>query len=225
MSDHQLAAERKPIDYCANWDRNPRLNQNAIPSIAESIRRFGFVAPVVVWKDKDRVVAGHTRIAALKSILAVEPSFVPPHAPGPGLIPVREHPFRSEDEANAYAIADNKLAETADWDVSGLIGLLQELDQGSEVDIATLGWGEADFDALIASAEMPAGLFPDGADLVPDGLPQLEGAGDDRAKTVVLVYTNEIEAGIIKDHLGLEQSHNFDNSKMFPVRDLWGGGK
>ena len=139
MPNDAVAAEWKPVNYCTNWDRNPRVNEDAIPAIAKSIQRFGFVAPVVVWKGRERLVAGHTRIAALKSLLVADPSFVPPHAPGPGLIPVREHPFKNEDEANAYAIADNKLAESAAWDVGGLIELLQELDESAEVDIATLG--------------------------------------------------------------------------------------
>jgi hypothetical protein len=36
-----------------------------------------------------RLVAGHTRVAALDLILSKEPGFVPRDAPGVGLVPVR----------------------------------------------------------------------------------------------------------------------------------------
>ena len=68
---------------------------------------------------------------------------------------------------------------------------------------------------------MPEGIFPDGFDLEPDKLPRVDGAGDDRAKTVVLVYTTNEEASFIKERLGIDPNHSFDQRKMFPVRELW----
>lgn len=117
-----------PIVQVRPWDKNPRVNTAAIPRVAESIRRFGFVAPAVVWREGDRLVAGHTRMAALASILAVEPGFIPRGAPPgvlPGMLPVRFHAFASDEEADAYGIADNKLNELATWDEGKLQDLLE----------------------------------------------------------------------------------------------------
>lgn len=103
------------------WEKNPRRNQNAVPKVAASIRRFGFVAPVVVWPKADRIVAGDTRVQAIRSILTEDPAFVAKGAPGPGMVRVVFHDFDGEEEAAAYAIADNRLNEIAEWD-RGLLG-------------------------------------------------------------------------------------------------------
>lgn len=115
-----------PISEVRRWDKNPRINNAAVPKVADSIRRFGFAAPAIVWREAGRLIAGHTRMTALESILAVDPHFVPVYAPRgvtPGMMPVRFHPFASEAEATAYAIADNRLNEIAEWD-KGLLGEL-----------------------------------------------------------------------------------------------------
>lgn len=98
------------------WEKNPRRNQHAVPKVAASIRRFGFVAPVVVWPSKNRIVAGDTRVQAMRLILTEDPKFVPRGAPGPGMVRVVFHEFSNEAEAAAYAIADNRLNEIATWD-------------------------------------------------------------------------------------------------------------
>ena len=95
--------------------KNPRKNERAVPQVARSIRKYGFVAPVVVWQSKVASSRAHPDPRA-RSILAGEPGFVPRDAPGVGLVPVRFHEFTDEAEANAYAIADNRLTETAEWD-------------------------------------------------------------------------------------------------------------
>jgi ParB-like chromosome segregation protein Spo0J len=213
------AAEWLPLDQFFDWDRNPRDNAEAIPAIAESIKRFGFVSPIVVWEGKNRLVAGHTRMAALKFLLEKNPEFTPPFAPGPGLIPVRQHPFKNEEDANAYAIADNKLAEAANWDSEILVELLQELEASRNVDLTTLGWSNDEFDDLIENLDMPSGLF-EGLDLDPDKLERIDGVLDDRAKTIVLVYTCDKEAQAIKTRLNIDDEYNLEHKKMFPVRDL-----
>lgn len=105
-----------PPSELARWNRNPRRNDRAVPKVARSLARFGFVAPVCVWREADRMVAGHTRLAAAEQLFAENPSLVLKGAPGPGLVRVVFHSFASEAEADAYAIADNRLAEIAEWD-------------------------------------------------------------------------------------------------------------
>lgn len=121
------AAYWTPLASLHKWLKNPRRNDRAVPRVARSIRRYGFIAPVVVWQSRDRLVAGHTRILAMERLLAEDAGFVPRDAPGVGLVPVRFHEFTDEAEANAYALADNRLNEEAEWDSDVLAEVIAEL--------------------------------------------------------------------------------------------------
>ncbi len=114
-----------PVDALRRWEMNPRDNDAAIAPVAESIRRFGFVSPIVVWTSADRMVAGDTRLKAMRMLLASDPTFTPKGAPGPGLVPVRFHEFESEREADLYAVADNALGEIAKWNEPGLKAIVE----------------------------------------------------------------------------------------------------
>ena len=151
-ADLMSAAYWVPFHDLAKWDKNPRKNKKAVPAVARSIRTYGFVAPVVVWQSKGRLVAGHTRIAALEQLLVEDPGFVPRDAPGVGLVPVRFHEFTDESEAAAYAIADNRLTELADWDDELLGQVLAELRLTDEQMLAETGFSEAAIERLIREA-------------------------------------------------------------------------
>jgi DNA modification methylase len=146
------AALWTPVGTLEKWAKNPRRNDAAVPRVAQSIRRYGFVAPVVVWQSRNRLVAGHTRIAALEQIVRQDPTFVPRGAPGAGLVPVRFHEFANEAEANAYAIADNKLAEIAEWDEQRLGEIMQELRVLDDKLLAETGFDSGEIDQLIREA-------------------------------------------------------------------------
>ena len=60
------AAAWEPIAGLTPFAGNPRRNERSVPVVADSIRRFGFGAPVVVRASTGDVLAGHTRIAAAK---------------------------------------------------------------------------------------------------------------------------------------------------------------
>jgi DNA modification methylase len=151
------AAYWSPISTLRKWAKNPRKNDQAVPRVARSIRKYGFVAPVVVWQSQGRLVAGHTRVAALEAILQKEPGFVPRDAPAPGLVPVRFHEFVDEAEANAYAIADNKLVEVAEWDEQLLGSVFAELRTLDERLLAETGFEDDEIERLIREAQkMPA---------------------------------------------------------------------
>lgn len=144
MSEETSMGERRDFDWLPlsavkAWDKNPRKNDKAVEPVARSIARFGFVAPIVYWPSGGRMVAGHTRIKALERILTkgytgmdgarieARPDFVPKGAPGAGLVPVRFQDFATSAEADAYALADNKLAEISEWDASSLADIQREL--------------------------------------------------------------------------------------------------
>lgn len=96
------------------WESNPRNNDANAPRVADSIEHFGFVAPIVVWKG--RLVAGDTRIKGMRLLMARRPDFIARGAPGPGYLRVVFHDFANEEEANLYALADNRLNELSEWD-------------------------------------------------------------------------------------------------------------
>lgn len=149
-----IAAERQdfawlPLAAVKPWARNPRKNKKAIAPVAKSIERFGFVSPVVIWLGGDRMVAGHTRLLALQSLLAKSGAFVPPGAPGPGLVPVRFQEFKSEAEADAYALADNRLAEIAEWDEDALPDVLRGIQAEDAALLQLTGWTEAQLGNLL----------------------------------------------------------------------------
>jgi ParB-like chromosome segregation protein Spo0J len=122
------AALWMPIDSLVPWAKNPRLNDGTpVEKVAKSLKTFGFVAPICVWTSAGRMVAGHTRLKAMRSLLAADPTFIPKGAPGPGLVPVRFHEFTDEAEADAYAIADNRLGEEAEWHKEALAEIVEGL--------------------------------------------------------------------------------------------------
>lgn len=161
-----------PLASLRLWALNPRDNAEAIPAVAASIARFGFVSPVVVWTSRSRIVAGHTRVLALARLLKKAPAFVPPGAPQgtpPGCAPVRFHEFSSEEEATAYAIADNRLNELAAWNPEKLASLIDALPPAL---VAVSGFDPATLDVLSA---LPGGInlaeLPDPEALAESGAP------------------------------------------------------
>jgi len=127
------AATYEPTGSLVPWAKNPRKNAHAVGPVAESIKRFGFGAPIIARRADRVVIAGHTRLLAAKQL-------------GLATVPVR---FVDLDEAQsaALALADNKLGELADWDFSGLTDVLNEM---SAEDRLGLGWSDAEMSGLLA---------------------------------------------------------------------------
>ena len=62
-----MKVQAKPIDSIRPYPGNPRLNDDAVDAVAESIRRFGFRQPIVVDAE-GVVVAGHPRVKAVRKL-------------------------------------------------------------------------------------------------------------------------------------------------------------
>ncbi|NQU49409.1 MAG: DNA modification methylase [Planctomycetes bacterium] len=120
---------------------NPRINEPAVPHVAASIKRFGWRQPIVAKPDGE-VIAGNTRLKAALSLDLDE-------------VPVVWFEG-DETEAKAFAIADNRTAEFATWDLPALNEILQELK--AEDALGGVGYSEDDIDDLIA--EISAALPP-----------------------------------------------------------------
>lgn len=145
------------IDYmplaellAARWPRNPKRHD--LPTLSKSLARFGYVNPILLNEASGELLAGHGRIDALAERKARgEP---PPDGvrvlDGEWLTPVVRGVSLPSEEAEAYAIADNRTVELGGWDDEALAEVLRGLaDAPGGLD--GVGFGEADLEALLAS--------------------------------------------------------------------------
>jgi DNA modification methylase len=117
--------------------RNARTHsKKQINQIAASIRRFGFLTPILIDKDSV-VVAGHGRLEAAKQL-------------GMETVPCLYVGDLSKAELRALAIADNKLALNAGWDEELLALELNEIKLlDVDFDLEITGFSIAEADGLI----------------------------------------------------------------------------
>lgn len=106
-----------------------------IKAIMLSIKTWGWVNPVVVRTGTTQVICGHGRIQAALRL-------------GMKSVPVVYRPFATDQDAKAYAIADNRTAELSSWDLPNLKDSLSDLD-GTGFDIALTGWTPEELDSLL----------------------------------------------------------------------------
>ncbi len=101
-------ADLKPWPGAARTHSKKQIRQ-----IAESIRRFGFINPIVIDED-GQILAGHGRVEAARVMKLEE-------------VPALRIDTMSEAEKRAYVIADNKLALNASWKKAALDKELERL--------------------------------------------------------------------------------------------------
>lgn len=92
---------------------NPRDNTNAVEPTKESIKRFGFVKPILVDKA-GVIIAGHTRYVAAYQL-------------GMEYVPV-VYSDMDDEMAKKYRILDNKLAEKSSFDEDQLLEELRNME-------------------------------------------------------------------------------------------------
>ena len=92
---------------------NPRDNTNAVEPTKESIKRFGFVKPILVDKA-GVIIAGHTRYVAAYQL-------------GMEFVPV-VYSDMDDEKAKKYRILDNKLAEKSSFDEDQLLEELRNME-------------------------------------------------------------------------------------------------
>lgn len=103
----------KKINDIKLYEKNPRKNDEAVKFVAESIKQFGFKVPIIVDKN-NIIVAGHTRYKAAKKLKINE-------------VPCIVADDLSEEQIKAFRLADNKVAEKAEWDFDLLADELEDL--------------------------------------------------------------------------------------------------
>ncbi len=125
--DDGLDIVYRPVEQLIPYARNSRTHTaEQVSQIAGSIQEFGFTNPVLVRETDDGVItiiAGHARCMAAERLGLKE-------------VPTLDLNYLSEQQARAYVIADNRLAEIAGWDLEMLdLELTGLAEDGYELDL------------------------------------------------------------------------------------------
>lgn len=136
-SDIQITWESTPS--IKPYGRNARRHSQAqVGRIAESISQNGWTAPLLI-DESNVILAGHGRLLAAQLLDLKQ-------------VPVIRIAGFSEAQKRAYRIADNKLAEDAEWDLRLLAQEVSEIEaMGYSVDLT--GFAEGEIDDLLAPPE------------------------------------------------------------------------
>jgi DNA modification methylase len=141
-----------PIDKLIPYLKNPRVHSDAqVAGIAESMIAFGFTVPILVDSSAG-ILAGHGRLLAAQKLQLEE-------------VPVIVLDHLSEQQRRAYILADNRLAEGADWDEELLKIELAAL-QEDDFDLNLLGFEDEELARLLADEDETQGLIDE--DAVPE---------------------------------------------------------
>lgn len=120
----------KSLDEIHEYDKNPRHNDSAVDKVANSIKDYGFLVPIVV-DFNNNILAGHTRYKASKKLGLKE-------------VPVIVASNLSEIQGREFRLVDNRVGEYATWDTDLL---REELDAISNEDLSQF----YEFDDLLNS--------------------------------------------------------------------------
>lgn len=92
----------KRLDELTPYENNPRINDNAVEPLVNSIREFGFKVPIVI-DSNGVIVAGHTRYKAAQEL-------------GLETVPCIIADDLTDEQIKAFRLVDNKTGELATWD-------------------------------------------------------------------------------------------------------------
>jgi len=148
-----MKIEMRPIAEIKPYEQNPRLNDDAVEAVAESIRRFGFRQPIVV-DEGGVIVCGHTRWKAAQKL-------------GLEKAPVHVARDLTPEQIRAYRIADNKTAELAEWNMELLPIELAELGDAG-IDWSLLGFDQDELAKLLDPGVQEGLTDPDAVPEPPD---------------------------------------------------------
>ena len=142
--------EMKPLADIRPYENNPRLNDQAVDAVAESIARFGFRQPIVV-DEAGVIICGHTRFKAATKMGLAE-------------VPVHVATDLTPEQIRAYRIADNRTAELSEWNMELLPLELADL-QDAGLDWSLLGFDDRELQKML-DQDAKAGLTD------PDAIPE-----------------------------------------------------
>lgn len=118
----------KPLGWLTPYENNPRNNDEAVEPVANSISEFGFKVPIVATSDGE-IINGHTRWKAAKKLKLKT-------------VPVIIADDLTEEQVRAFRLADNKVAEIAQWDIELLLSEIESVDN---LDMTLFGFIDSDY--------------------------------------------------------------------------------
>ena len=144
-------AEYVPIERLKAYGHNARKHpKRQLRKLEKGIREFGFVVPALVDGD-NVIIAGHARVEAATNVGLTE-------------VPIVRVTHLSRAQVRALRIADNRLAELAEWDAETLAIEFQSL-VDIDFDVELTGFEVPEIDLLID--EQLVGVASGTADEVP----------------------------------------------------------
>lgn len=105
---------KRKLEEIHPYENNPRINDDAVDDVVESIKQCSYIAPIII--DEDGVIlAGHTRYKALTKLGYKKCD----------VIIVRG---LTEEQKKKYRLYDNKTSEFSSWDQKKLSEELCDVD-------------------------------------------------------------------------------------------------
>lgn len=153
MTD-KLKIEYMPIEDIRRAPRNPK--DHDLGALHGSLKRFEFVSPLIINEGTGRLVVGHGRLDVLQQLKATGKK-PPGRVVKKGeswLVPVvRGVEFASDEDAEAYLLADNHLGELGGWDEELLVQVLSDLAASGEEMLSGTGYDPDDIDKMLANIQ------------------------------------------------------------------------
>ena len=134
METSKMKVVNVRLDEIKPYENNPRVNEGAVKSLAGIIERLGFRNPALLNGEKV-IIEGHTRYLACKHL-------------GWETMPCIIATDLTPEQEQALRIADNKIAEIAEWDEAKLKVELAAL-QEAGFDLSLLAFGDDELDDLL----------------------------------------------------------------------------
>lgn len=139
----------KPVKEIIPYANNPRINDDAVDKVVESVKEFGFRNPLIL-DSSGVIIAGHTRLKAAAKLGMTE-------------VPCIMADDLTPEKVKAYRIADNKSAEYSKWDFEALAAELDDL-QKSGYNLSLTAFGQDELDKILDSLEPEKPAEDDGFD-------------------------------------------------------------
>lgn len=170
-----------PINNIHEAPNNPRIiPPKAVEIVANSIQRFGWKQPIVTTTTGE-ILAGHTRYRAAKKL-------------GHTTVPVHVANDLTEEEAQAYRIADNRSSDFSSWDIPTLIDELDGLTGAFDDELALEDWDQimTSYDEAVVEYNQNNTQPPTAPESGTDGTPEGDNGGEDGASDTPTHITTEL---------------------------------
>lgn len=150
----EISIEYTALDEIERWPRNPK--EHDLEQIKASLRRHGYVDPIVRDATSGKIVAGHGRSEALTEMWEAKeppPKRVKVLDDGRWAVPVLGGvSWDSESEAEAFLVTSNRLVELGGWDNKMLAEMLGDM-RSTEQGLIGVGFTDSEIRSLLSQTD------------------------------------------------------------------------